>query len=142
MSANYDALVDLLDWIKRFSECLEIYTKIPAAPAMDEIVVNIMAELLSTFALATKRLQKKRPSEPARFLTCYLTQCISVKSVKRLLEEREVEAVLQRLHRLSQDEARITAPHILEVIYGLVHNLRLVMDSEQPHSAYLPLAVE
>jgi hypothetical protein len=45
--------------------------------------------------------------------------------------ERHVEAVLQRLDRLTVVEARITAVQTLEVVYGLVQNMRVVMDGEQ-----------
>jgi len=51
-----------------------------------------------------------------------------VKFVKKLLGENEVEAVLQRLDRLTQDEARTTAAQTLEVVYGLVQNMGVVMD--------------
>jgi hypothetical protein len=54
--------------------------------------------------------------------------------MKKLLGEDEIEAVLQRLDRLTQDEARVTAAktaaQTLEVVYGLVHNMRVVMDGE------------
>ena len=53
-----------------------------------------------------------------------------MKFVKKLLGETEVEAVLQRLDRLTQDEARMTAAQTLEVVYGLVKNMRVVMDGE------------
>jgi len=39
-----------------------------------------------------------------------------------------VEAVLQRLDRLTQEEARTTATQTLEVVYGLVKNIKVVMD--------------
>jgi hypothetical protein len=52
-----------------------------------------------------------------------------VKFVKKLLGDNEVEAVLQRLDRLTQDEARTTAAQTLEVVYGLVQN----MNGEQTH---------
>jgi len=51
-----------------------------------------------------------------------------VKLVKKLLGENEVEAVLQRLGRLTDDVARMTAAQTLEVVYGLVQNIRVVMD--------------
>jgi hypothetical protein len=54
----------------------------------------------------------------------------AVKLVKKLLGENEVEAILQRLDRLSQDEARTTAAQTLEVVYGLVQNMRVVVDGE------------
>ena len=46
-----------------------------------------------------------------------------------------MEAVLLRLSRLTQDEARATAAQSLEVVYGLVQNVSVVMDSEQILSA-------
>ena len=54
-----------------------------------------------------------------------------MKLVKKLLGENEVEAVLQRLDRLTLDEARTTAAQTLEVVYGLVQNMRVIMDGEQ-----------
>ena len=51
--------------------------------------------------------------------------------MKKLLGENETEAVLQRLERLTQDEARATGAQTLEVLYGLVQNRRLGMDSKQ-----------
>ncbi len=39
-----------------------------------------------------------------------------------------VEAVLQRLDRLNQEEARTAATQTLEVVFGLFKNMRVVMD--------------
>ena len=61
--SNCDALVDLLQSIEHFLNRLNIYTRIPPAPAMDEIVVNILAELISTLALVTGELRQRRSSE-------------------------------------------------------------------------------
>ena len=60
---SYDALVDLLEAIEHFLKRLDIYTEIPATPAMDELVVKIMVELLSALGVATKELNQGRPSE-------------------------------------------------------------------------------
>ena len=38
---------------------------------------------------------------------------------------------MQRLGRLTQEEARITAAQTLDVVYGLVQNMRVVLDGEQ-----------
>jgi hypothetical protein len=45
--------------------------------------------------------------------------------------------VLQRLDRLTQDEARITAAEILKIVYGLVQDM-----SERIHPTHLLLIVE
>ena len=50
--------------------------------------------------------------------------------MRKLLGKSNVEAVLQRLDRLTLDEARMTATQTLEVIYGLVQNIRVVMEGE------------
>ena len=64
-----------------------------------------------------------------------------MKLVKKLLGENEVEAVLQRLDRLTLDEARTTAEQALEVVYGLMQNMRVVIDGEKSYLAcLLPVA--
>jgi len=57
-----------------------------------------------------------------------LTERDAVKLVKKILGENEVESVLQRLDRLTMDEARTTATQTLDVVHGLVQNMRVVMD--------------
>jgi hypothetical protein len=69
-----------------------------------------------------------------------LTQCNAVKFFKK--GEKDVEAVLQRLDRLTQDEARTTAAETLEVVHGLVQSMRVVMDGEQVRSYCNPPSIE
>jgi hypothetical protein len=65
------------------------------------------------------------------FCTFPATQCTIEKFAKKLLGESEVEAVLTRLDRLTQEEARMTAAQTLGVVHGLVGNVRVVMDGEE-----------
>jgi hypothetical protein len=76
VSDSYDAPGDLLESIERSPKYLGIYTKIPPTPTMDDIIAKIMAELLSTLALATKEPKLGRSSKPVlRVLdVLYLTQ--------------------------------------------------------------------
>jgi hypothetical protein len=60
---SYDALVNLLESIEHFLKRLDIYTRIPATAAMDEIVIKIMLELLTTLALVTKEIKQGKSSE-------------------------------------------------------------------------------
>jgi hypothetical protein len=62
--------------------------------------------------------------------------------VKKAFGEKDVEAVLQRLDRLTQAEARTTAAQTLEVVHGLIQGMREVMDGEQVRSACNPPSVE
>jgi hypothetical protein len=61
---------------------------------------------------------------------CHFTQREAEKFGKKLFGDNDVEAVLHRLDRLTLDEARTTAAQTLEVVYGLVENLRQVMSGE------------
>jgi hypothetical protein len=61
----------------------------------------------------------------------------AVKFVK-FLKEKDIEAVLDRLDRLTQDEARTTASHTLAVVHGLVQNMRGFMHGEQSTRLVIP----
>jgi len=74
-----DALADLLESIERFIGHINVYTQVPHTRNVDEMVVRIVLELLSTLALATKRLTQGRLSESVLFdtLTCSM-QCSEI----------------------------------------------------------------
>jgi len=61
--SSYDALIDLLETIEDFMGRLEINIDLPVMPAMQRIIVKIMVELLSIFAIATKQIKQSRPGE-------------------------------------------------------------------------------
>ena len=63
MRGSYDALVDIFECIENFLRRLKIYTEIPLTFAMAEMVIKIMAELLSVLALATKQINRGRFSK-------------------------------------------------------------------------------
>ena len=126
-----------------FLRRLEIYTKITPTVAMTEVVVKILVELLSALALATKQLKQGTSSESAfSQVLYYLAQRNAERLVKKLLGEKDVEAILQRLDRLTQEEAQITAAQTLEVVYGLIQNMKAVMDGEEILWACRPLCAE
>ena len=60
MRESYDALVDTFECIENFLRRLSIYTEIPPTPAMTEMVIKIIVELLSVIALATKQINQGR----------------------------------------------------------------------------------
>ena len=63
ISASYDALVDLFASFENFLSRLGIYTGVPPTPALTNVLVKIIVELLSTLALATKQVKQGRLSE-------------------------------------------------------------------------------
>jgi hypothetical protein len=62
-----------------------------------------------------------------------LTECNAVNFVKKVFGRNDVEGILQRLDRLTHDEARNTAAQTLEIVYGLVQNLKLTVEGEQTY---------
>ena len=129
VSASYDALMDLFESIESFLARLDIYTKIPLTAAMTDIVVKIIVEVLNTLALATKQVKQGRLRESLAAHGLLHSRSAG-KFVKKLLGENEIEAVLQRLDRLTLDEARATGAQTLEVVYGLVQHRRVIMDGQ------------
>ena len=51
-----------------------------------------------------------------------------MKRGKKLLGENDTKKVLDRLDRLSPEEAQRTVTPTLEVIFAMVHNLTLAME--------------
>jgi hypothetical protein len=125
-----------------FLNRLEIYTEIPPTEAMNEMIVKILVELLTTLALTTKETKQGKLSESI-VAEEVITWPINVeKLVRKLVGEKKMEAMVQRLDRLTQDEARQTVAQILKVVHGLVENMKVVMDGEQIHQPCPPLGVE
>jgi hypothetical protein len=95
---------------------------------MTSIIVKILVEVLSVLALATKQIKQGRFSRQLLSYICLMAEDSPGKFAKKLLGESEIEAVVQRLDRLTQEEARMTAVQTLQVVHGLVKNIKVVMD--------------
>jgi hypothetical protein len=137
VGASYDALVDLFECVGNFLKRLHIYTAVPFNSAMTDIIVKILVEVLSVLALATKQIKQGRFSKSPVSYAFPKYEHGTEKFAKKLLGEREIEAVLQRLDRLTQDEARMTVAQTFEVVHGLVNNLKVVMDGTQASIGWL-----
>jgi hypothetical protein len=96
---------------------------------MTSILVKIMVQVLSVLGLATKQIKQGRFSTCAHPQhTLHVVRHAAEKFAKKLLGESDIEAVLQRLDRLTDEEARMTVAQTLEVVHGLMGNLKVVMD--------------
>ena len=94
---------------------------------MTEVLVKILTEILSVLALATKQINQGRFSKSILFIVDK-THVATEKFAKKLLGEREIEAVLERLDRLTVEESRTTATQTLNVVHSLVNNMEVVME--------------
>ncbi|KAI9434703.1 hypothetical protein H4582DRAFT_1881751, partial [Lactarius indigo] len=103
VAASHDVLIDIFERIENFFKRLEAYTEVPQTTAMTDIVVKIMVEVLSIFAIATKEIK----------------QGFAKKFLKKLIGRRDIDDALQKLDRLTQEEARMANAEVLRVTHGI-----------------------
>ena len=60
--------------------------------------------------------------------TLAVAQRVTEKFAKKILGESEIETVLHRLDRLTQEEARMTVVQTLGIVHGLVGSVKVVME--------------
>ncbi|KAI9429068.1 hypothetical protein H4582DRAFT_379107 [Lactarius indigo] len=58
VAASHDILIDIFERIENFFKRLEAYTEVPQTAAMTDVIVKIMVEVLSIFAIATKEIRQ------------------------------------------------------------------------------------
>jgi hypothetical protein len=61
--SSSDVLADLLESIERFVNRLQQYTQLPPTPAMDEMLIKLNVELISTLARVTGKLHNRQSRE-------------------------------------------------------------------------------
>ena len=112
-----------------FLKRLEIYTTIQLTTMMKDIIIEILVEVLSVLALATKQIKQGRVSKCAITYTLPMAQCAIEKFFKKLFWESEVENALRRLDQLTQDEARMAVAQTLGAVHGLVEGTQCLRES-------------
>ena len=99
---------------------------------MTDIIIKIMVDLLSVFAITTRQIRQGRFGECAITYTLSVAQSSTEKFATKLLwNESDIKAILRTLDRLTQDEARMTVVPFLGVVHGLVGNIKAVMEGAQ-----------
>ncbi len=88
---------------------------------MTEVLGKIMAEVLSIFALTTKKMTRRLFSKPV-----HLTHGLWLTMIKRLLGRTDVENALKRLDILTQEEMRMAVAINLEVTHGIDDNVEAI----------------
>jgi len=108
---------------------------------MSGIVTKIMVEVLSVLSLATNQIKQGRLSRSFCMITiCFVCDLALEKFAKKLLGESEIEDVLHRIDRLTLEEARMTGTETLQVVHGLVSNLKLVIGGKRLSLSWLLIA--
>ncbi|KAF8496139.1 hypothetical protein F5888DRAFT_1835168 [Russula emetica] len=88
-----ETIIVVFNRIEHFFRRLEIYTALTPTAAMTDIIVQIMVEVLTILGIATKEV-KRGPLK---------------KYLKKLAGNRDIEDSLERLDKLTQEEARMAS---------------------------------
>ncbi|KAH9969808.1 hypothetical protein BC827DRAFT_35511 [Russula dissimulans] len=112
MGASEDVLIDLFGRIENFFRRLESYTEVRPTAAMMDIIVNIVIEVLTILAIATKAIKQSRAK----------------KYMKKLLGKSDIESALKRLDTLTQEEARMATVEVLKMMRVADDKVNVVLD--------------
>jgi hypothetical protein len=92
-----------------FFKRLEKYIKVQPTAALTEIIVKIMVEVLSILGIVTKEIGQGKLSMSFRV---YITPKVDLRAerfLKKLVGMKDIEDALQRLEKLTQEEALMAA---------------------------------
>jgi hypothetical protein len=113
---------------------LETYTDVPQTPGMTEVILKVMVEVLRILAIATKEIKQNRASKlilySAMDQTFWLTFC-SEKFLKRLVGRKDIEDALQKLEKITVEEARMAAAEALKAVHEARNELGGKVDGVQ-----------
>ena len=102
-----------------FFKRLEAYIKVRPTAAMIDIIVKIMVEVISILGLVTKEIRQGRTSMSFTIDVSPKLDRHVEKYLKKLFGLKDVEDALQRLDKLTQEEARMAAAEALMITRGI-----------------------
>jgi len=89
--------------------------------------MKILFELILVLALATRQAKHGRLRESV--LVDVVVAHSTPENIKgKWLKEEDIGRVRRRLGRLTQDETQMTVTYNMEVVYGLIGNIKVLMD--------------
>ena len=118
-SASKGQLIDIFNRIERFFGRLEIYTSITPTTTMTNMIVDIMVEVLTILAVATKETKRGRFSEIVPCILSFLSDSFSEKYFMKLTGNRDIGDSLDKLDRLTQEEARLASAELLKMAHSV-----------------------
>jgi hypothetical protein len=86
---------------------------------MKRIIAEIMAEVLTILAIATKEIKRPAASEFLVGIYIALAHILSVRYLKKLTGNRDVEDALQKLDTLTQEEARMAQAELRRIAHNI-----------------------
>ena len=107
-----------------FFKRLEAYIKVRPTEAMIDIIVKIMVEVISILGIVTKEIRQGRTSMRFPIDIFPRVYLHTEKYLKKLFGRKDVEDALQRLDKLTQEEARMAAAEALTIVRSIDDDLK------------------
>ena len=126
VAASKDVLAELFDRIGWFFARLETYTEVAPTMAMTNIITEIMTEVINIFGIATKELRRGSASEFLIKCVWNFTQLRAEKFFRKLAGMAELEDALNKLDRLTQEEARMAHAEVLRITHSIRNEVKIV----------------
>ncbi|KAN0133554.1 Ankyrin repeat-containing domain protein [Lactarius tabidus] len=108
VEASQDVLIDIFERIENFFRRLEVYTHVQPTPAMTDMMVKIMVEVLDILATATKEMKQSR-------FKMFL---------KRVAGIKKLDDGLQKLDKMTNEEARMANAEVLRLAHTIDKNVQ------------------
>jgi hypothetical protein len=117
----------LFDCIESSLKLLRIQVEIPSNLVVLGKAMKILFELILVLALATRQAKHGRLRESV-LADVVVAHSIPENIKEKWLKEEDIGRVRRRLVRLTQDETQMTVTYNMEVVYGLISNIKVLMD--------------
>ena len=122
-----DAILGLFDCIESSLKLLRIHVEIPSNLVVTGKAMKILFQLTLVLALATRQAKQGRLRESV-LLNLTVAHSAPDNIKEKWLKEEDIMRVQRRLSRLTQEERQMTVTHNMEAVYGLISNVKVVLD--------------
>jgi predicted XRE-type DNA-binding protein len=119
VEASQDLLIDVFERIENFFRRLEVYTTVPPTPAMTDMMVKIMVEVLDILGTATKEMKQSRASELILVLRSLEAHVCLEKFLKKIAGITKLEDGLKKLDKMTNEEVRMASAELLQVTHSI-----------------------
>jgi hypothetical protein len=117
----------LFDCIESSLKLLRIHVEIPSNMVVLGKAMKILFELILVLALSTRQAKRGRLRESV-FVDVVVAHSTPENIKEKWLKEEVIGRVQRRLGRLTQDETQMTVTYNMEAVYGLISNIKVLMD--------------
>ena len=122
-----DIILALFGCIESSLKFLRIHVEIPCNLVVIGKSMKILFQLILVLAVATRKAKQGRLRESV-LVDITLAHPTPENIREKWLNEEDIGRVRRRLSRLTQEETQMTVAQKMEVVYGFISNIKVLMD--------------